>query len=104
MFMGRTSRLFGVELRRRRVEAGLSLEGLARRVHYSKGHLSKVENGVKGPGDDPPPFCDAALGCGGALITAARRDEVSADAADEDDAGRASDGGNTIEVMVFDLN
>ena len=49
MFVGQIGRLFGIELRRRRVEAGLSLDALPRLVHYSKGHLSKVENAVKGP-------------------------------------------------------
>ena len=35
---------FGEELRRRRLEAGLSLYDLSVRINYSRGHLSKVEN------------------------------------------------------------
>lgn len=59
---------FGAELRRRRVEAGISLDGLARRVHYSKGHLSKVESGQKRPSDGLARLCDAELDAQGALI------------------------------------
>lgn len=58
---------FGTELRRRRSEAGLSLAGLAKQVHYSKSHLSKVETGAKPPSTDLARRCDAALGCEGAL-------------------------------------
>jgi transcriptional regulator with XRE-family HTH domain len=58
---------FGTELRRRRVEAGLSLTGLEKLVHYSRSHLSKVETGAKPPSTDLARRCDAALGCAGAL-------------------------------------
>jgi ribosome-binding protein aMBF1 (putative translation factor) len=40
---------FGAELRRQRLAAGLSLGGLAERVHYSKSHLSKIERDRKAP-------------------------------------------------------
>jgi len=99
MFVGRTSRLFGIELRRRRTEAGLSLDDLARRVHYSKGHLSKVENAVKGPSEDLARLCDRALGCDGALISLAGGDAMT----DGGTRDRPADS-NTIEVLVFDLN
>lgn len=59
--------LFGTELRRRRQQAGLSLADLARRVHYSKSHLSKVETGAKPPSVDLARRCDAVLHCEGAL-------------------------------------
>jgi len=59
--------LFGTELRRRRLGAGLSLTDLAALVHYSRSHLSKVETGVKAPSRDLARRCDAALGCDGAL-------------------------------------
>lgn len=36
-------------------------------VHYSKSHLSKVENGVKGPSVELARLCDAVLDCRGTL-------------------------------------
>lgn len=47
---------FGAALRRARGERGLSLAALARLVHYSKGYLSKIENGASRP---PPISPDA---------------------------------------------
>jgi transcriptional regulator with XRE-family HTH domain len=61
------SRLFAEQLRRSRLAAGLSLSELARRVHYSKGYLSKVETGAKPAGVDLARRCDAALGADGKL-------------------------------------
>jgi transcriptional regulator with XRE-family HTH domain len=58
---------FGTELRRRRLDAGLSLADLARLVHYSKSHLSKIENGVKPPSVDLARRCDTALNGAGEL-------------------------------------
>src|SRR5690349_18500497 len=65
--------LFGEELRRRRLAAGLTLSGLARQVHYSKGQLSKVERGIKGPSLELVRLCDAALAASGGLIALAPR-------------------------------
>ncbi|TDV43162.1 helix-turn-helix domain-containing protein [Actinophytocola oryzae] len=62
---------FGAELRRRRVAAGWSLSMLAKRVHYSKGHLGKVETGSKLPGIDLARRCDAVLDAGGQLAALA---------------------------------
>lgn len=59
---------FGSELRSRRVTAGLSLGELAGRVHYSKGHLSKVESRKKLPSRELARLCDAELGAQGDLI------------------------------------
>ncbi|MFD5374742.1 helix-turn-helix domain-containing protein [Streptomyces griseoincarnatus] len=53
---------FGEELRKRRLEAGLSLTALSGSVHYSKAQLSKVERGLKAPSRDLARLCDAALG------------------------------------------
>lgn len=58
---------FGPELRRRRLAAGLTLDGLAALVHYSKSHLSKVETGRQRPSPELARLCDAALGAEGAL-------------------------------------
>lgn len=60
---------FGAAVRRRRVAAGLSLSDLARRIHYSKGHLSKVETGRRAPSLDLARRCDVALTAGGALVS-----------------------------------
>jgi transcriptional regulator with XRE-family HTH domain len=59
--------LFHVELRRRRLAAGLSLADLAAATHYSKGYLSKVETGRKPANADLARRCDAALDAGGQL-------------------------------------
>jgi transcriptional regulator with XRE-family HTH domain len=58
---------FGVEMRRQRIRAGLSLGELARQVHYSKSHLSKVETGAKAPSRGLATRCDATLSCSGSL-------------------------------------
>ncbi|MEV6566577.1 helix-turn-helix domain-containing protein [Streptomyces kronopolitis] len=58
---------FGAELRRRRTEAGLSLGKLATLICFSKGHLSKIERGVKMPSHDLAQLCDSALNAGGEL-------------------------------------
>ncbi|WP_328644486.1 helix-turn-helix domain-containing protein [Amycolatopsis sp. NBC_00348] len=58
---------FGAELRRLRRAAGLSLTGLADRVHYSKGYLSKVETGLTTPNPALAALCEAELDAPGAL-------------------------------------
>jgi transcriptional regulator with XRE-family HTH domain len=58
---------FGAELRRRRMEASLSLAQLATRVHYSKGYLSQIENGHRQPTSSLARLCDSMLGAGGVL-------------------------------------
>lgn len=50
--MGEPVSTFGQELRRRRLERGLSLSQVSALVHYTKGHLSKIENGGRRPGRD----------------------------------------------------
>ncbi|WP_049714643.1 helix-turn-helix domain-containing protein [Streptomyces caatingaensis] len=66
------------ELRRLRRERGMSLAALARAAFYSKGHLSKVENGDKPLTPALARACDRALGTGGllerALAASARPD------------------------------
>lgn len=69
----RTRLEFGAELRQCRKAAGLSLADLALRVHYSKSHLSKIENGRNSAGTDLARQCDAALGTGGRLAALAER-------------------------------
>ncbi|MGP3750579.1 helix-turn-helix domain-containing protein [Streptomyces sp. IBSNAI001] len=66
--MPQPSTAFGEELRRRRLDAGLSLTALSAAVHYSKAQLSKVERGLKAPSRDLVRLCDAALRADGALV------------------------------------
>lgn len=66
--MPQLSTEFGEELRKRRLEAGLSLTALSGAVHYGKAQLSKVERGVQSPSHDLARLCDAALGADGALV------------------------------------
>lgn len=58
---------FGPELRRLRIAADLSLTRLAELLHYSKGHVSKVETGRKRPTRELAQCCDTLLGAAGAL-------------------------------------
>ncbi|WP_308425717.1 helix-turn-helix transcriptional regulator [Pilimelia terevasa] len=78
--------LFGTELRRRRLEAGLSLTDMAKIVHYSKSHLSKMENGVKSPTAEFARRCDAALRCDGQLSQRASRPAAAAAATEQNEA------------------
>jgi transcriptional regulator with XRE-family HTH domain len=79
---------FGEDLRRRRLDAGLTLSCLARLVHYSKGQLSKVERGIKMPSRDLARLCEAALDAGGALAALFReRPNESGNAFVADDHG-----------------
>ncbi|MEU6199396.1 helix-turn-helix transcriptional regulator [Streptomyces sp. NPDC047061] len=86
---------FAEALRVRREAADLSLAELARRVHYSKSYLSRVENGLRPPGRLLAERCDAALRADGALLALLppgpeqheRRDEKRAEA---DQPGRAT--------------
>lgn len=59
---------FGAELRRLRMAAGLSLHDLSVQVHYSRGHLSKVENNVAVPSPALVRLADAAVHASGQLI------------------------------------
>jgi tetratricopeptide (TPR) repeat protein/transcriptional regulator with XRE-family HTH domain len=59
---------FGAELKRRRTSAGMSLAGLAAAVHFTKGYLSKVENGKARVNHDLAKACDHALRAEGELL------------------------------------
>ncbi|TDV51052.1 helix-turn-helix domain-containing protein [Actinophytocola oryzae] len=58
---------FGELLRRYRLDAGISLGELARRINYSKAHVSKIENGHKRANAMFAKQCDRALGTDGRL-------------------------------------
>jgi transcriptional regulator with XRE-family HTH domain len=64
---------FGAALRQARLARGISLRTLGERTHYSKGHLSKVENGIATAHPDLARACDAVLGTGGTLAGLAKR-------------------------------
>lgn len=59
---------FATALREQRLAAGFSQAELARRVHYDKSHISKVENGDKPATADFARACDRALRADGALL------------------------------------
>lgn len=60
-------RSFGSALRRRREAAGLSIGQLAARIHYTKGHLSRIESGHRTARPEFARVCDAELSAGGQL-------------------------------------
>ncbi|MFD9121002.1 cytochrome D1 domain-containing protein [Streptomyces bottropensis] len=68
-----TTLSFPAQLRRLRRERGLSLTDLARRTHYSKGYLSKIETGTKRATVDVARLCDQVLGAEGELLRLVRR-------------------------------
>lgn len=59
---------FGAELKRRRTSLGMSLTGLAAAAHFTKGYLSKVENGKARVNRDLAKACDLALNANGELL------------------------------------
>ncbi|GGS28102.1 hypothetical protein Snoj_44710 [Streptomyces nojiriensis] len=63
---------FPAQLRRLRVQRGLSLADLARQTHYSKGYLSKIETGSKRVTVDVARRCDEVLRAGGELVRMVR--------------------------------
>ncbi len=58
---------FGAALRRYLTERDVTLSQLAQRTHYSKGHLSNIQNGIREPSLGLAKACDDELSCGGAL-------------------------------------
>lgn len=58
---------FGPELRRLRIAADMSLTRLAGLLHYSKGHISKVETGLKRPTPELAQRCDSLFAAAGTL-------------------------------------
>lgn len=64
---------FGVALREIRLERGISLTALAKKVNYSKSHLSRVETGTKRATEWLVQRCDDTLEASGALVELARR-------------------------------
>lgn len=65
---------FGRRLQEYREHRGWSLADLSRATHYSRSHLSNLENGRKAPTPDLARVCDEAMRAKGELIAAARND------------------------------
>ncbi|HUN35058.1 MAG TPA: helix-turn-helix transcriptional regulator [Trebonia sp.] len=61
---------FGAALRGARTASGMSLRELGERTHYSKGHLSKIENELVGGNLDLARTCDSVLATEGRLTRA----------------------------------
>ncbi|MDF5753151.1 helix-turn-helix transcriptional regulator [Spongiactinospora sp. TRM90649] len=91
---------FGKELRKRRLAAGLSLTGLAKRVNYSKGQLSKVERGLKRPSRLLAGLCDVELAAEGSLITFLDEEITDAEGVTTNDGGTAG----SQEVWLMGLS
>jgi transcriptional regulator with XRE-family HTH domain len=76
---------FGTLLRNYRLAAGMSLGELARQTNYSKGQVSKIENGRAKPTLGFARQCDDKLGTGGALVAAVRAEPRRVEAAPPED-------------------
>src|SRR5256885_11511605 len=59
--------MFGAALRQLRCARGVSLAQLSQLTHFSKGYLSKVENGHRAASAKLACCCDDALGAAGQL-------------------------------------
>jgi transcriptional regulator with XRE-family HTH domain len=100
------STVFGAELRRRRMAAGLSLGNLAKKAHYTKGYLSRVENGHQMPSLSLARQCDALLEANGeltSLVPAKTTSLTTYTSADSDDSlwvlELRRDGGNMFHPL-----
>ncbi|MEV5377471.1 helix-turn-helix domain-containing protein [Streptomyces nondiastaticus] len=81
----------GEELRRLRQQRGMSLAGLSRLVHYTKGYLSRVETGEKPMTPEVARRCEEVLGAGGVLTRLVP----------EPDGGRRTARGGLLEVCPY---
>ena len=84
-----STQAFGPRLRASRLAKGLSLSEFARRLYYSKGHVSRIETGFQAPSMEFVRRCDAELGANGDLVTmmAGALPSASPPPADPDDEG-----------------
>lgn len=74
-----TTLRFGPELRRLRVEAGLTLTEFSVALNYDKGHISKVERGERSASPELARRCDSFLGADGELQRLVTRPEADSD-------------------------
>ncbi|WP_084743198.1 helix-turn-helix domain-containing protein [Amycolatopsis australiensis] len=87
---------FGALLREFRAAAGMSMGELAKRVHYSKGYISKIENDLKPPNPMLARICDSVLDAGGTLIESARDARARAQSANTLDRRRMLAGAGAV--------
>src|SRR6266511_5695811 len=59
---------FGVALRQRRLDHALSLEDLARRIHFHRGYVGHIEAAEKHASRQFAELCDQVLDAHGALL------------------------------------
>ncbi|WP_210719371.1 helix-turn-helix domain-containing protein [Streptomyces galbus] len=85
-----TTLRFGPELRRLRVEAGLTLTEFSVALNYDKGHLSKVERGERSASPELARRCDAFLSANGELQRLVTRPETNAHSETAESAARPS--------------
>jgi transcriptional regulator with XRE-family HTH domain len=86
--MAITPEPFGPRLRALRVEKGLSLSEFARRLYYSKGHVSRIETGAAQPSVEFARRCDTELDADGelaALVCDTRSAQATGPEPDRDD-------------------
>ncbi|MFC4854628.1 helix-turn-helix domain-containing protein [Actinophytocola glycyrrhizae] len=76
---------FGTLLRNLRVAAGMSLGELARQIRYSKGQVSKIENGHTKPSPGFARQCDHVLATGGTFSALLRQEPRRAETAPSED-------------------
>lgn len=84
-----STQAFGPRLRASRLAKGLSLSEFARRLYYSKGHVSRIETGFQAPSLEFVRRCDAELEANGELVAmmAGSVPSASPPSADPDDEG-----------------
>jgi hypothetical protein len=84
-----STQAFGPRLRASRLARGLSLSEFARRLYYSKGHVSRIETGFQAPSMEFVRRCDAELEANGELVAmmAGAAPSASPSPADPDDEG-----------------
>lgn len=99
--MSHTRRIFGVELRLRRMAAGMSLTELANLTFYTKGHLSKVETGKRLPTSALAAMADTILNADGALVSLAK--ETSQGGCGDVDANKLSINGFSPSASLGDI-
>ncbi|WP_370947134.1 helix-turn-helix domain-containing protein [Amycolatopsis sp. cg5] len=93
---------FGVELRRRRTDAGFSLATFAKQVHYSKGYLGRIETGEKPATLDLARRCDAALEAGGALVALVPKEAATTGESSDPPAMATTEPDSEVWVMTME--
>lgn len=91
----------GAELRRLRVQSGMSLRKLGQQIAYSHVYLSQIERGERPATADVIRRCDTALGAGWQLAALVDGPDVDGDQADR--IRRVSAGAVTVDATTLDI-